>query len=286
MSDLKTKFIIEDTEFKFDNEEDMTFSGYLSVFNNVDSYGDVVVPGAFKSCLRRQRKKGYYPPMLEQHGSGNEGKTPIGVWTKMEEDNYGLYVEGKLFSTTRGKDFYTILKQSPANAVGMSIGYVVVKSSPNVINGTSTGGLVLSEIDLREGSIVTFPANDCARINNVKEEADMEDSYKKVLSIRDLERLLKDKYELSSKKSKELISELKDYDMFTFEAEKTVSCETESDKEQVEEKEAPNAPEHSLKDEFKEYYSALEAEEQELKKRRQIKELISELSGLLLVEKA
>lgn len=286
MTNLKTKIATENIDLKLENENEMTFSGYLAAFNNIDSYGDVILPGAFKACLRRQRKKGFYPPMLEQHGYGTEGRTPIGVWTRMEEDDFGLYVEGKLFSTTRGKDFYTILKESPANAIGMSIGYTIVKGTQNIVGGKSTGGMLLSELDLKEGSIVTFPANDAARVSNVKEE-DERVVDGKFLTIRDLEKLLKEDYDLSSKKSKELISRLKDFDFFTFKSEdeqeffgkKEPEELVTSPEPEVDKKEEDDSS--KLREGLSDLFESLSKEEEELKKKKQIRDLVNEINAIL-----
>ena len=43
------------------------FEGYGSVFGVEDSYGDVVVRGAFDASLARWKEKGRLPAMLWQH---------------------------------------------------------------------------------------------------------------------------------------------------------------------------------------------------------------------------
>ena len=48
------------------------FSGYGSVFGVEDSYGDVVVPGAFEGSLKNKM-----PAMLWQHDTSE----PIGIFT-------------------------------------------------------------------------------------------------------------------------------------------------------------------------------------------------------------
>jgi HK97 family phage prohead protease len=158
-------------EVKFSSDKSGTFSGYGAIFGNVDSYGDVIEKGAFKDTLRAWEDKGKYPPMLLQHGGGMFGGTaedllPIGKWTSMEENSRGLKVEGELFalSTERGQYIYEGLKAGALD--GMSIGYRTVKFR----NGTKQGEprRYLEQLDLMELSIVTFPANDKARVGAVK----------------------------------------------------------------------------------------------------------------------
>lgn len=165
---------------------DMTFEGYLAVFGNIDSYGDVIEKGAFKRSINELKENNKTIFILENHGgwgTSSTDYTPLGFFEKLEEDDYGLKVKGKLFSNDKGKNIYTMLKEAPRGSMGMSIGYCVRGErmpSPRDEKGISR---FLTDVDLREGSIVTFPANDKARILDVKSEA---------LKKRELEKVLKD----------------------------------------------------------------------------------------------
>jgi HK97 family phage prohead protease len=159
-------------EIKFaadDGAEARSFSGYGAVFNNVDSYGDVIDAGAFKKSLGEARKSGAWPAMLLQHGGWGmnaEDMTPIGIWTEMDEDDKGLKVTGKLADTQRGNEVYGLLKMTPRPALnGLSIGYRARKFTM----GTKAGEprRRLHELDLVEVSLVTMPANPKARVGSV-----------------------------------------------------------------------------------------------------------------------
>lgn len=153
-----------------------TFSGYGSVFNVEDSYGDVVVPGAFVDSLAAQKAKNRMPAMLWQHRSAE----PLGVYTEMAEDNLGLKVEGQLaLSTVRGAEAYSLLKMGALS--GLSIGYVPREENYDKATGINT----LKKVDLWEVSLVTFPANDAARVQGVK-------TIEVIESIRDAEKYLRD----------------------------------------------------------------------------------------------
>ena len=137
------------------------FSGYASVFGVEDSYGDVVLKGAFKESLAAWKEKGRLPSMLWQHDS----KEPIGIYTLMKEDDIGLYVEGRLLidDDALAKRAHAHLKAG--SIWGLSIGYYL----PNGWEYDSEKGVfILSEIDLWECSLVTFPSNDQAAVENVK----------------------------------------------------------------------------------------------------------------------
>ncbi len=173
----RTAFGLNEVKFADDSEKEMLFSGYGAVFGNVDSYGDVIQPGAFADSLAESFKSGQYPAMLLQHGGygmSADDMTPIGIWTGLSEDGHGLKVEGKLADTPRGREAYTLMKMAPRPAItGLSIGYVAKewaqRSKPEEPRRT------LKKIDLHEVSLVTFPANRKARISDVKSGVEMSD---------------------------------------------------------------------------------------------------------------
>ncbi len=141
-----------------ESDGEMTFSGYGAVFNNVDAGDDLILKGAFTETIKAAKSTGVWPAMLSQHGVYGTEMTPIGVWTEMKEDNIGLYVEGKLANTERGREIYELLKMKPRPAVsGLSIGYRAkewtLRSTPNEPRRT------LKSVDLLECSVVTFPMN-------------------------------------------------------------------------------------------------------------------------------
>lgn len=157
MSKFKTKAVsFEPTEVK----EDGTFGGYCSVFDNTDSYGDVVKKGAFIDSINAWSAKGKMPPILWQHDRGDV----IGVWTKLFEDEHGLYGEGRLLvdDVAKAREAHALLKHGAID--GLSIGYSLNKWSFNEDEEV----LELLAVDLKEISVVTFPANDDSRIDSVK----------------------------------------------------------------------------------------------------------------------
>lgn len=145
--------------------DDGIFEGYGSVFDNIDLYGDVVEPGAFAKSLEAHRRKGTMPALLLYH----DQQRPCGVYTSISEDRDGLQVRGKLLTdTVDGRDAYLLLKSGALT--GLSIGYrpvVEEYDSKNKINR-------LKEVDLWEISLVTFPANEAARVTAVKTARDFE----------------------------------------------------------------------------------------------------------------
>jgi HK97 family phage prohead protease len=146
----------------------MTFEGYGAVFGNVDSCGDVILKGAFTETLADARTSGHWPALLAQHGGFEAASNmPLGVWQEMREDDHGLFVVGKFADTPRGLEAYTLMKMTPRPAIsGLSIGYTPIewenRSKPEDPRRK------LKKVKLWEVSLVTFPANDKARVLAVK----------------------------------------------------------------------------------------------------------------------
>lgn len=140
------------------------FEGYGSVFGVEDSYGDVVMPGAFKRTLNEWSQKGRLPAMLWQHKSDE----PLGPYLEMKEDENGLYVKGRLLidDDPLAKRAHGHLKAKSIG--GLSIGFILRDYEYD----KQLGVYKLTDIDLWEVSLVTFPANDEARVSDVKSALD------------------------------------------------------------------------------------------------------------------
>lgn len=160
--------------------EDGTFDGYGSVFGVVDSYQEVVAPGAFTESLAELAAKDRKVPVLWQHRTDQ----PIGVYLELSEDDHGLKVKGQLLvdDVALAKEAHALMR---AGAVtGLSIGYWVRESSYDEKTGIRT----LEKLDLVEVSLVTMPANDDARVEAVKFKL----SHGQLPNIREFEKVLRE----------------------------------------------------------------------------------------------
>lgn len=146
--------------FKADVDDNGTFAGYGSVFGNVDSYDEIVAPGAFAKSLQAIKDSGDPLPVLWQHNPDE----PIGGYSELSEDERGLKVSGFLLKdeVAKAAEAYALMKARVVK--GLSIGYYVRDDSFDQKTGIRT----LKELDLREISVVTFPANEEAQVDNVK----------------------------------------------------------------------------------------------------------------------
>lgn len=160
---MKTKHFDVGFEIKAVNA-DGTVEGYGSVFGVRDNYDDVIAKGAFIQSLKDHKAAGTMPAMLWQH----DADKPIGIWTEMIEDEKGLRIKGRLaMETVKGKEAHALLKMGALN--GLSIGFM----SKEWAYDRETEVRTLTAIDLWEVSLVTFPANEKARVTNVKSADEM-----------------------------------------------------------------------------------------------------------------
>ncbi|MDR3424390.1 MAG: HK97 family phage prohead protease [Alphaproteobacteria bacterium] len=138
---------------------DGVFAGYASVFGELDQQNEIVAAGAFARTLAKWRRQGRAPALLWMH----DPTQPIGIWQSIREDKSGLLVEGRLaLRTQKGAEAYELLKLGALT--GLSIGYRVVASQIDA----KRKARVLTDVDLFEVSLVTFPANEAARVSEVK----------------------------------------------------------------------------------------------------------------------
>ena len=151
-------------EYKADGEG--TVEAFVSVFGNVDSYGDRVMLGAFADSISAK-----LPKMVWQH----DITRPIGKTLSAEEipagdarlperlkEHGALYVKGVFnLNTTDGKDAYEHIKFGSIDEY--SFGYEEVETTP-LADGTKE----LNKVNIIEWSPVTVGANPMTMTSNVK----------------------------------------------------------------------------------------------------------------------
>ncbi|WP_151720393.1 HK97 family phage prohead protease [Gemmobacter serpentinus] len=133
--------------------EGHVIAGYASLFGKRDHGGDVVQAGAYAASLAALAAAGRRVKMLWQHDPAQ----PIGVWDEMREDATGLWVKGRLLpEVAKGREAAALLAAGAID--GLSIGYRTVKAL------REAKGRQLTELDLWEVSLVTFPMQPEARV--------------------------------------------------------------------------------------------------------------------------
>ncbi|MBD8893500.1 HK97 family phage prohead protease [Roseibium litorale] len=128
-------------------------TGYASLFEQLDGAGDIIRRGAFQRSLETRGSGGL--AILWQH----DPAAPIGIWTSLREDRVGLRVSGYLLKDVEQAREAAVLI-SAGVATGLSIGFKARRS----FRSTGRGPRILTDIDLWEVSIVTFPQAEGARV--------------------------------------------------------------------------------------------------------------------------
>lgn len=130
----------------------MRFAGYAAIFERPDRGGDIVRAGAFLRSLQR----GAAVPLLWQHAPAR----PIGRIDYLKEDKRGLRVIARLSDGAAGRDAAALLKEGAVR--GLSFGYRVKAAA-------GEGPRELTELELVEISLVTFPMQPKARVHAMAE---------------------------------------------------------------------------------------------------------------------
>jgi len=167
-----------------------TFSGYASIFGNVDLGGDVIVKDEpFKEFVRDEDGKVL---TLFQHDSGGflpggAGGLPIGK-ADVTQNAKGLKFDAELVMDD--PFVQRVHKHLKAKTLrGMSIGFDILPGGAKILE---SGIRELRALKLWEISVVTFGMNPKAGVERVKA----------CVSIRELEDLLRDAVGLSRSKAK------------------------------------------------------------------------------------
>ena len=151
-SGLETKFCALGDRLEL--RDGHVIEGYASVFGATDQGGDVVQAGAYAGSLAALRADGRAVKMLWQH----DPTQPIGVWDEVREDARGLYVKGRVLdAVAKGREAIALMGAGAID--GLSIGYRTRRAVKD-----DGGRRLLTELELWEVSLVTFPMLPSARI--------------------------------------------------------------------------------------------------------------------------
>ena len=160
MAELQTRFC--DFDVRSVNKAEGKITGYLSTFNDIDSYGTYMKKTAFDKFLREFAEHGYLPA-LWQH----DRTQLIGRWIDLHTDDKGLI--GTLQLTLADPQAQIALAHAEDGSIrGFSVGFMI--ESEDIEYDKVRDAYGLDNVDLKECSLVTFPANTQAQITNVKQE--------------------------------------------------------------------------------------------------------------------
>jgi len=160
-----------DVEIKAIGEDgDGRFQAYASTFDVVDSYGDMVVKGAFEDSLKEYGTKGDGIPLYWRHRMDDPFML-IGKTVEAREDERGLWVDCTLLETNNAKQVHALLKAGLVRQ--MSFAYDIVEAAW-VERKPEDGGSYyeLRKLLIHEVSVVPVGANQETEILAVKAARD------------------------------------------------------------------------------------------------------------------
>lgn len=140
--------------------KDGKIKGYASTYD-VDHANDRIMPGAFKKSLSQWEQKARWPLLYLEH----DPEDPIGFFHEVTEDTKGLFVLGKLLLELESAK--KAQKAIMRGKTGLSIGFYVFKSHKQ------RGIRYISELGLKEISLVSDPCNPQAQIEPVDSMKDL-----------------------------------------------------------------------------------------------------------------
>ena len=135
---------------------------YALAFGNVDSWGDIIAPGACDKFLASEDYKRM--ALCYQHNISEV----VGVITDAGVDEKGMWIEADVLPTTTGKDVQTLIKAGAIKE--FSIGYYATEYHFEKVDGYAYDIRVLDAITIVEVSPVTRAANPQAVLLDAKNE--------------------------------------------------------------------------------------------------------------------
>lgn len=159
---VKSNFELKDAD-----EKTGIVTGYCSIFGNIDSDNDMIMPGAFAKTIQ-ERGPGSAKPRIK-HLWQHDSWQPVGVPTVLIEDDKGLY-----FETQFGKDQFSqdkLQQHIDKIITELSIGYNTIKREDVMDEGGNIEHRKLLELKLWEYSSVTWGANSLTEVTSAKGES-------------------------------------------------------------------------------------------------------------------
>jgi HK97 family phage prohead protease len=140
------------------------FEAYASVFGNIDSHRERVVPGAFQKSLAAWKAAGKRIPLLWSH-KFDDLDAHLGEIVEAREDDHGLWVKGQLdLEEPMAARIYKKMRRRLLTEFSFAFG---VKDARRAEDGYRE----LLELDVYEISIVFKGANEQTELLTVKSEA-------------------------------------------------------------------------------------------------------------------
>ena len=163
---VRTKHITVEIKADADASAEGRFTGYASVFGNKDSYGDVVVKGAFAESLNSYGENGAGVPCYWSHQM-SDPMMNIGQTVKAVEDDHGLLVEVQLdLDNPNAAYTHKLIKEGRVNQMSFAFDVEDYAFAESEELGDY---LELRKLKIHEVSVVQVGANQSTELLAVKE---------------------------------------------------------------------------------------------------------------------
>ena len=173
--------------FELKAGENGIVEGYASTWTKTpDSYGDIVIKGAFTETLKKRKATGHPFPLCFNH----DFDQIIGAVFEAEEDDYGLKIRASFLNTPAAQEKRELVKEGIVWQ--FSFAYSVLGAEAPTEEEKKQGIVQkLTKLDLYEVSLVPVPANQTAIVTEVKNDEEVEVKAGKRNSAKD-EALIRD----------------------------------------------------------------------------------------------
>lgn len=140
--------------------------GYASTWTKTpDSYGDIVIKGAFTETLKKRKATGHPFPLCFNH----DFDQIIGAVAEAEEDDFGLKIKASFLNTALAQEKRELVKEGIVWQ--FSFAYSVLGSEEPTAEEKKQGIYQkLTKLDLYEVSLVPVPANQTAIVTEIKND--------------------------------------------------------------------------------------------------------------------
>lgn len=173
--------------FELKEGENGVVEGYASTWTKTpDSYGDIVIKGAFEETLKKRKATGHPFPLCFNH----DFDQIIGAVFEAYEDDYGLKIRASFLNTPAAQEKRELVKEGIVWQ--FSFAYSILGAEKPTEEEQKQGIFQkLTKLDLYEVSLAPVPANQTAVVTEVKNDDDVETKSGKRNSAKD-EALIRD----------------------------------------------------------------------------------------------
>ena len=156
--------------FELKSDENGIVEGYASTWTKTpDSYGDIVIKGAFTETLKKRKATGHPFPLCFNH----DFDQIIGAVFEAEEDDYGLKIRASFLNTPAAQEKRELVKEGIVWQ--FSFAYSVLGAEAPTEDEKKQGIVQkLTKLDLYEVSLVPVPANQTAIVTEIKNDDNAE----------------------------------------------------------------------------------------------------------------